>query len=91
MANTLIYFFFVVTFYNFVRINKTTQTTFVEYFTGVDMIGKATVLDETGLETDNSRKITIELDYTHFLTPTGWMNIIQIVRSYINHFIKNWC
>ena len=40
------------------------------------------VLDESGLDRDTSRKIIVELDYTHFLTPAGWMNIIQIVSLY---------
>ena len=31
------------------------------------------------LEAYTSRKIIIELDYGHFLTPAGWLNLIQIV------------
>ena len=34
----------------------------------------------SNLEGDDSRKIVLELDYTHFVKPAGWMNIIQIVR-----------
>ena len=33
------------------------------------------------LEGCASRKIVIELDYAHFLTPAGWINLLQIVSS----------
>ena len=33
------------------------------------------------LEAYTSRKIIVELDYGHFLSPAGWLNLIQIVST----------
>ena len=34
------------------------------------------------LEGYTSRKLIVELDYAHFLTPAGFLNLIQIVSTY---------
>ena len=36
-------------------------------------------MDGAVAEEDTTRKIVLELDYTHFVKPKGWMNITQIV------------
>ena len=41
----------------------------------------ASGLGDPILEGYASRRIVIELDYAHFLTPAGWINLIQIVSS----------
>ena len=43
------------------------------------------MMDGTVSEEDTTRKIVIELDYTHFVRPKGWMNITQIVSCPISN------
>ena len=43
------------------------------------------------LEAYTSRKIIIELDYGHFLTPAGWLNLIQIVSTENRLEIRGMC
>ena len=40
------------------------------------------------LEAYTSRKIIVELDYGHFLSPAGWLNLIQIVSTDIDILIE---
>ena len=42
-------------------------------------------MDGAVVEEDTTRKIVLELDYTHFVKPIGWMNITQIVSCPIVH------
>ena len=42
-------------------------------------------MDGTVTEEDTTRTIVLELDYTHFVKPKGWMNITQIVSCPIVH------
>ena len=42
-------------------------------------------MDGAVSEEDTTRKIVLELDYTHFVKPKGWMNISQIVSCPIVH------
>ena len=42
-------------------------------------------MDGAVSEEDTTRKIVLELDYTHFVKPKGWMNITQIVCCLIVH------
>ena len=42
-------------------------------------------MDGAVAEEDTTRKIVLELDYTHFVKPIGWMNITQIVSCPIVH------
>ena len=42
------------------------------------------------LEAYTSRKIIVELDYGHFLSPAGWLNMIQIVSTEILVFLSEY-
>ena len=42
------------------------------------------------LEAYTSRKIIIELDYGHFLSPAGWLNLIQIVSKDLLTFVNEY-
>ena len=42
------------------------------------------------LEAYTSRKVIIELDYGHFLSPAGGLNLIQIVSTDTFIFVKEY-
>ena len=45
-------------------------------------------MGEAVLNGDTTRKIIIELDYTHFVTSAGWANLSQIVSFCNKLFVK---